>query len=578
MSKFTVRVCSGLVGLIVFSASAGAQVTVVAGAGRYGVDNELGLVLVSMTGEEVQQQWPGVKEAVQAGERFTFMEPLGAVVTGVRYDALDLHGDPVVVYFTDLPLFHITTPHAIVDEPKVPAVLGLWSPLVGAEELHIGIEIRGGSSQAYPKKSYAIEFVTGAGSETTMDISLLGMRSDDDWNLQALYKEPFRANNMVGHQIWMDIHQPYYATMAPRAMSGVRMEYAELFVNGTYLGLYGVGEQVDRKQLQLAEQRQEMRGELFKGADWGDEELGGAVTFSFWPPFTSGAQLWGGFEHVYPRGDPGWQALSDFVQLVMFGSDGDFADRVDEEFHAGNAVDYYLFLNLLKAGDNTGKNIFVARFDQGEPYFYVPWDLDATFGMAWDGSLSPETNTLLSNGLYTRWLRDLSVGGFAHQLCTRWSELREGPITPVGIKQRFQQVHDRLHAAGAYEREELAWPDYMYDAGHMDYLGDWLEDRILFLDRYFASLYAAVGMSETVADAPLHLHPNPATGAVMVGASAHMLPARLLVSNAMGQVVMETVLTDVRTAMDVGMLAPGPYQLTVLKEGVPPLHGRLLVE
>lgn len=559
--------------MMIITTSVSAQETVVAGAGHFGVDRGLGLVLVSMTGEEVQQQWPGLKDAVQAGERFAFTQPLAMVTTGTRYDAQSPDGDPVAVYFTDLPLFHITTSHEIVDEPKVPAVLGMWSPLAGAEEFHIGVEIRGGWSQNYPKKSYAIEFVAGEGSETTMDVSLLSMRSDDDWNLQALYKEPFRANNLVGQQLWMDIHRPYYEQMAPASMSGVRMEYAELFVNGAYRGLYGVGEPLDRKQLQLAEHPHVLRGELFKGTSWG------ATTFSSWPPpFRPGDELWGGFEHVYPRGNPGWQALSDFVHLVMFGSDADFADRVGAEFHVGNAVDYYLFMNLLKAEDNTGKNIYVARFDLGEPYFYVPWDLDGTFGMAWDGSPSPETNTVLSNGLYTRWLSDLPPGGFAHQVCTRWSALREGPITQAGIMQRFQQVHDRLHAAGVYEREELAWPEYAYDADHMDYLANWLEDRIAFLDAHFAALCSTVGMAEAVADVPLHLYPNPATGAVTVGAPAHLLPALLLVSNAMGQVVMETVLTDVRSRLDVGMLASGPYQFTVLKEGMPPLHGRLLVE
>src|SRR5690606_4420664 len=96
-----------------------------------------------------------------------------------------------------------------------------------------------------------IEFREDTNYEVTKDVSLLGMRSDDDWNLEAFAIEPLRLRSVVGFDLWRDIHQPYYAFLEPTAQSSVRHVYAELFVDGGYRGLYGVGERVDRKQLQV---------------------------------------------------------------------------------------------------------------------------------------------------------------------------------------------------------------------------------------------------------------------------------------------------------------------------------------
>ena len=48
---------------------------------------------------------------------------------------------------------------------------------------YIGIEIRGQSSQMFPKKSYSIELRTSEGDETSA--ALLGMPKEEDWVLYA---------------------------------------------------------------------------------------------------------------------------------------------------------------------------------------------------------------------------------------------------------------------------------------------------------------------------------------------------------------------------------------------------------
>lgn len=135
-------------------------------------------------------------------------------------------------------------------------------------EFHIGIQYRGGWSQSLPKKSMEIEFWTDSTGTETVDHSLLGMRSDDDWNLQAMYNEPLRIRSKTSNDLWRMINTLHYQNQEPKAINGIRMKYVELFVNNEYRGLYCLGEKVDRKQLKLKKYNGNIRGELYKGVSW----------------------------------------------------------------------------------------------------------------------------------------------------------------------------------------------------------------------------------------------------------------------------------------------------------------------
>ena len=130
-----------LPGLLLLTAAPAQDVVQVPDA-RYGHDPELGLLVVAMTGQEVQEQWSGTKAGVMAGQLFTFVEPVATIVTGTGYEAVDDAGSPLAVYFTDLPLVHVTVGQEVPDEPKVPAQFSLWSAQQSLQAMPIGIEVR----------------------------------------------------------------------------------------------------------------------------------------------------------------------------------------------------------------------------------------------------------------------------------------------------------------------------------------------------------------------------------------------------------------------------------------------------
>jgi hypothetical protein len=531
-----------------------AQDTVLVSPGRSGVDHALGLVVIAMEEGEVQAQWPGTKVAVRAGTTFTLAQPQTILSTGEAYAAMGENGLPYTMYFSGLPLYHIRTPHAIVDDPKVPAILTGWSGSELLEEQAIAIEIRGGSSQFYPKKSFLIELRTDTIGDEEMDLPLLGLRSDDDWNLQAGYIEPNRSRSRVGMELWSDIHTVYYAEEEPEARTGVRMNHLELFVNDVYQGLYTLSERCDRKQLKLKQHNGSIRGELYKGIG-----LGGSTFTSIPPPYAESAVLWGGWEHEHPEGYPNWGELSELVTLVVNGTQPGLHAELRERFHLPTMVDYHLFINVLKAEDNTGKNIYLARYDAGAPYFYEPWDLDATFGLSWNGQFNVDPYLFLSNGLYARWFTDLTEGGFVETMCERWTELRSGPITVSGIMDRFRSLYDHLAAQGVYEREELAWPAYTHDPDHLDGLESWLEERISYMDQELTAYCRLVSVPERQPEVAVTVYPNPASGRVVVEGAALRHGAVVEVVDGLGRMVVSTTAVDGQATINVSGISTGSY-------------------
>jgi hypothetical protein len=458
----------------------------------FAIDENRKLILVNQSIDEINAQWIQEKNAVYLNELYEMETPVNNVQTGIPYQVTNAQGISYKLYFTQLPLVFLTATQEIVDEPKVPAKFTMIESNENKITEDIGIEIRGGSTQfLYSKKSYKIVFREDASGMNNKDVSLLGMRSDDDWDLQAMPNEPLRMNEKTSFDIWRKINKLHYQSSEPDAVNGCRMKYAELFLNGEYNGVYCVSEPIDRKQLKLKkyDEKKGIRGELYKSHGWGP------TIFSYCPPYDNNSFSWvdsrnnSGYDCEYPNEVyPNWKPLHDFVYFVMNSSDANFYNQYSSCFNVNNAIDYFIFLNLAAACDNTGNNLFVARYNTNEPYFYVPWDFDGSFGNYWDGTKYTKTDTILTNGFYNRLLKDNSENGFMQRLKNKWQELRNDWLTESGLMALFSENYDYLIRNGVYEREELIWQDkdsYHFDPQYMEYMQKWITERLKFLDNEF---------------------------------------------------------------------------------------------
>lgn len=395
-------------------------------------------------------------------------------------ETLTLKGETYKLYRTTTPVITISTDGPIVNSPAVHGVINVADADGHVITMHAGFKIRGTSSQQYDKKSYRVELWADASGTTMADTTFLGMRSDDDWNLEAMWSQPLRLRDKVANELWMEMYQLPYAESEPDAKPGIRMVYADVFINDEYVGVYALTERMDRKQLALRKFNGELRGLLYKGNG------SGAPTFEELPSYDNTLDTWANYEWVYPNEEEAtidWNHLYSFTNFVMNASDNVFYSQYSAQFDKDNAIDYYLFINALMAMDNMGRNLFLARYKKSSTYIYLPWDLDAIWGLDTDGNKTYNTGGLKSNGFFDRLTQDCNSNGFVASAKTRYNALRSNILTTEHIMKLVQDQYDELVENGAYEREHEAWPSFAIDESQLAYMSDWLDNRFNYLDR-----------------------------------------------------------------------------------------------
>ncbi len=440
------------------------------------------------------------------------------------------------LYFTQLPIILVEPTTAIVDEPKVLANF-IYSDDEQVLISNIGIEIRGGSSQSYPKKTYDLEFWEDDFGEETNNEQFGDLRTDDDWILDGLYNEPLRLRSYVANKLWLKIHTPGYIDEEASAKSGANVKYIEMFLNGQYNGVYNLSEQIDKKQLKLKNFNDNIRGELYKGISWG------ASTFTDLPNYDNGSSVWSGYEMKYPKEDEitDWDNIYQFTDFVMNSSDIDFTNSIWTKFDIDNYSNYFIFLNLIRATDNTGKNIYLAKYNTNEPYFHVPWDLDGCFGTIWNGTNEEITNDILSNGLINRVI-DINPNNISSRIANKWFNFRNNILNTDVLSNSILEQYNFLQNNKIYEREAIVYPNYAFSQEDLSYALTWLENRLAYLDIYFDN---ALSIHDNISAIKTNLiYPNPAKDRIYITNSSSLIGKEFKIYNNLGQLTRRGIIDN----------------------------------
>lgn len=355
-----------------------------------------------------------------------------------------------------------------------------------------GIKVRGSSSSGYPKKSYSVELQDESGEE--FDASLLGLRSDGDWILDAMYIDRSRMRNRLCMDIWNSYNNVPHIDKEPDANNGTRGYFVEVFLNGQYNGLYCLSEKIDRKQLKVKKDV-ETGGVVYKAISW-------SSATQFWDydrdADTDGI-LWCGWESDHPGKESyaKWDLLSNFIEFVSPAVNKDdnlFAQDLEDYIHLDNVVDYILFFNAVCARDNNMKNTFFSIYNTKKDYrfFITPWDLDTTFGRDWDGTLLDKygfsDNMVFNNGFFKR-LFDVNPLGFHSKLKARWAELKENQLSVASVCKRIDDYCNLLFHSKAAERESKKWPDNFTDINQeADFMKDWYSRNFTEINKYIENV------------------------------------------------------------------------------------------
>lgn len=398
----------------------------------------------------------------------------------------------------ELPILHIATGEKeIADEPKVPATLKILQPDREPEIFPIAIEWRGKTALTFPKKSFGFELRDQDHFDLPLKRSLLSMRRDDDWVLDALWNEPVAIRDFTAHQIWRRMaadHKNRNDYDLPQ------QKYCELFLDGEYRGIYYLGERVDPKLLKLKKNDRAAQAEMYKAISWGD-----ASSFKSLPPLESRDRQWSGFELCYPRGqeEGDWNALRELVALVVESDSIEFRSAMEQTVQWDNAVDYFIFINLLAAMDNRSKNYFLVRQTEKSSWFFVPWDLDLTAGTSFPAEQQRKdvVELRMYNGLFRRLMGQPE---FVQAVTDRWRHLRSSLLEKEMLKSLYRQNFQYLKDNGVYDRQQQ-FPELRanFDSpeSEMDFLDQWIDSRIEFLDGWFGDTTRLVRRLKRARDA-----------------------------------------------------------------------------
>lgn len=423
--------------------------------------------------------------------------------------------------FTFLPIVEVSTPSCNGSYYTTGKIRVTDAETVGRDSTFIAAyKYRGATAQNYPKKSFAIKLKDENGE--SVDREFFGLRNDNNWILDAMAIDRACMRNRVSTDLWNDFStKPYHrrAGWEKKARTGTRGRFVEVFLNGKYHGLYCMTEKLDRKQLKLkkyvaatATNNDTIHATLYKSTGWDYEVFMGHEPDSenfpgSYPAYFDNnkrKETWQNYEIKYPDWETekiDWGPLWNAIASVATSTDTEFEKMYETYFDAPVIDDYYLFIELMLATDNHGKNLFFFNYDQcgksnTEMIGIAPWDLDGTWGRRWDGSnyvtaANQDFTTFLwqyEHGTHTIFhrLAKSKTRKWKETLADRYAALRNQYFSLESLTRRFRDYSDLFAESNADQREQKRWNSLHRNIkGDVDYICEWIENRLDFLDQAY---------------------------------------------------------------------------------------------
>ena len=379
---------------------------------------------------------------------------------------------------TPLPVLSLTTSDGeLPTEADIRGGIDIYTGGYGGihrESSLIEINLRGNTSKRFPKQSYRVKMIHENGEKR--NISLAGLRSDDDWILNPMYADTSKIREKLAYELWdmMNSSGQYAASS--------RLEYAEIYLNGRYWGLYGVQERIDRKQVG-GDKRSGVLYKVFANDRPTADELLSCES----------DVLCRGIELEFSGGSiqRPWEPAAAYMAML----DGE-KSLIRASVDAENAADYGLWAMLAQAHDCHFKNQFLncVYNGGGHTIYKIPWDLNNTFGDVWENDAEATNFTefriasLVMDGSFEL-LIESGDEAFARLVQQRWQQLRDGVIDEDALIRRAQELHLAIYPA--IERDTLRWPQCGMGEGNAANILDieeYIRTNIARIDEYTAQL------------------------------------------------------------------------------------------
>lgn len=360
------------------------------------------------------------------------------------------------------------------DHDGVIAVQGTDGSYVLSE---CSFHLRGDTTLSYDKKSYKVTLKTTNGEKN--HLSLLGMRCDDDWILNAQYTDGSRIREPLAYELWEEMQ---ILTGEEEAKTS-HMEFVEVFINDAYMGLYTLMEPIDGKTFGLEED-----DILYKTNDWEQEEWSQGMDQYQGLDTISGAKI----EWPNETSHLDWSVMEILYQVRAGNLTWDEMIEKGVEVDLDNLTLFNLFVFLSRANDTLWKNIYFECVMQDDGTYLVrlyPWDLNASFGDNYAGEYKEGSGTEViseygdevSKARLWKDYRSYDPVDCNERIVSMWKTLRDSGLSAESVQEMAEELWTKLLASGAIFREADRWPGTV-DGNDYTNLYPWLVDRFATLD------------------------------------------------------------------------------------------------
>lgn len=335
-------------------------------------------------------------------------------------------------------LINLECPGPIPDAASIPCdIVAAWPDGTAEVAGVANLSRRGRSSSGFPKPQYKVEFVDDAGED--LPVRLFDLGRESDWVLNGMWIDRAMIRNKFAWDLFNALSEA--PDHAPESV------YAELTLDGAYLGVFLLNQMIDRDASRLDFAADDGTGARFIVS--GDEVgLRSDVQYASWkidyPPESdqtaavrSGitASLGDWEAAIRGAGDPfEFMDLDSFVRFVLI-----------EEFTKNN--DAYFLSHRVWRGDDGKLRM-------------VPWDLDLTLGQ-------PNYNENWRTDTWLAYRSELITGStsraFSDRFAEMWRTAREGELATDAVIARI--AAQRVTLGDAVARNWETWDISTVDFG-----------------------------------------------------------------------------------------------------------------
>ena len=406
-------------------------------------------------------------------------------------------------------MFISTNGQEIVDEPKINAELTVSENKTDTN-YKIGIEIRGSSSQMFPKKSYGFE-TRSSDWQDDIDVNLGGFPAEEDWILYG----PYSDKSLIRNKLTFDLSNSI-------GYKASKVKFYDLYINNDYKGLYVLMEKIKRDENRVNITK--LEGDSVDGGyiikidkPTGDGE--GCNTcyddsFSFRSTYDENGYLSDDspiyFIYHYPKPEDIFNNQKDHISSIINQFEtvlaSDNFDNADTGYQSiidvDSFIDFFIINEITKNIDGYRLSTYI-NVDIDQKIKMGPiWDFNLAFGNA-DYCDAANTqgwlynfNSICPGDIWQVpfwWRRLMESVYFKQRLKDKWQLYRSTTLSDVSIESQIDSYVDYLNSNNAIRQNfykwpilgQYVWPNYFIGATHdseIDFLKGWISQRLNWMD------------------------------------------------------------------------------------------------